>query len=154
MEVFMTIVLWVLQVLLAVALLAHGWLFLSPPPEIAVQMNESLPRWFQRFLGVAEVLTAIGLTLPGLTGILPWLVSWAAAGIMLVMVSTTILHLARRVPLRGDHADAARHGDVRGVHAASRRADPRPRHPDRRLRARFYEAVYRAMSLAWARIGG
>ena len=31
----MNIMLWVLQVLLAVAFFAHGWLFLSPPPEIA-----------------------------------------------------------------------------------------------------------------------
>ena len=29
----MNIVLWVLQVLLAVAFFAHGWLFLSPPPR-------------------------------------------------------------------------------------------------------------------------
>jgi hypothetical protein len=91
----MNIVLWVLQVLLAVAFFAHGWLFLSPPPEIAVQMNASLPRWFQLFLGVAEILAAVGLTLPGLTGILPWLVTWAAAGIMVVMVSATIWHLVR-----------------------------------------------------------
>jgi uncharacterized membrane protein YphA (DoxX/SURF4 family) len=58
----MNIVLWVLHVLLAVAFFAHGWLFLSPPPEIAEQMNASLPRWFQLFLGVAEVLAAVGLT--------------------------------------------------------------------------------------------
>ncbi len=47
----MNIVLWVLQVLLAVAFFAHGWLLLSPPPEIVEQMNASLPRWFQLFLG-------------------------------------------------------------------------------------------------------
>jgi uncharacterized membrane protein YphA (DoxX/SURF4 family) len=50
----MNIVLWVLQVLLAIAFFAHGWLFLSPPPHIAEQMNASLPRWFQLFLGVAK----------------------------------------------------------------------------------------------------
>ena len=98
----MNIVLWVLQVLLAVAFFAHGWLFLSPPPEIAVQMNASLPRWFQLFLGVAEVLAAVGLTLPGLTRILPSLVAWAAAGIVSVMVSATIFHL-----IRGENSSAA-----------------------------------------------
>ena len=92
----MNIALWVLQVLLAVAFFAHGWLFLSPPPEIAEQMNASLPRWFQLSLGVAEVLAAVGLILPGLTRILPWLVAWAAGGIMIVMVSATVYHLARR----------------------------------------------------------
>jgi hypothetical protein len=35
------IVLWILQVLLALAFLAHGWLFLAPPPEIAAKMNEA-----------------------------------------------------------------------------------------------------------------
>ena len=91
----MNIVLWVVQMLLAVAFLAHGWLFLSPPPEIAVQMNASLPRWFQLFLGVAEVLAAVGLTLPGLTRIQPWLVTWAAGGVMIVTASATAFHLVR-----------------------------------------------------------
>jgi hypothetical protein len=92
----MNILLWVLQVLLAVAFFAHGWLFLTPPPEIAEQMNASLPRWFQIFLGVAEVLAAVGLTLPGLTRILPWLVTWAAGGVMIVTLSATVFHLVRR----------------------------------------------------------
>jgi uncharacterized membrane protein YphA (DoxX/SURF4 family) len=91
----MNIMLWVVQVMLAVAFFAHGWLFLSPPPDIAAQMNASLPRWFQLFLGVAEVLAAIGLTLPRLTRIQPWLVTWAAAGIMIVTVSATAYHLVR-----------------------------------------------------------
>ena len=98
----MNIVLWVLQVVLAVAFFAHGWLFLAPPPAIAVQMDASLPRWFQLFLGIAEVLAAVGLTLPGLTRILPWLVTWAAGGIMIVMVSATLYHL-----VRGENSSAA-----------------------------------------------
>ena len=91
----MNIVLWVLQVLLAVAFFAHGLLFLAPPPEIAALMNASLPRWFQLFLGVAEVAAAAGLTLPALTGVARWLMAWAAGGIMIVMVSATVLHVAR-----------------------------------------------------------
>ena len=98
----MNIALWVVQVLLAVAFLAHGWLLLAPPPAIAEQMNASLPRWFQLFLGVAEVLAAVGLTLPGLTRILPELVTWAAVGIMVVMVSATGFHL-----MRGEISSAA-----------------------------------------------
>ena len=91
----MNILLWVLQVLLAAAFFAHGWLMLSPPPEIAQQMNASLPRWFQLFVGVAEVLAAVGITFPGLTRIMPWLVTWAAGGIMIVTVSATAFHLVR-----------------------------------------------------------
>jgi hypothetical protein len=87
--------LWILQVLLALVFLAHGVMFLVPPPDIAVQMNAFLPRWFQVFLGVAEVLAAVGLTLPGLTRILPGLVPAAAAGVMIVTGSATILHVWR-----------------------------------------------------------
>jgi len=58
-------------------------------------MNAALPRWFQLFLGVAELLAAVGLTLPGLTRIQPWLVSCAAAGVMVVMICATIFHLMR-----------------------------------------------------------
>jgi hypothetical protein len=91
----MNLVLWVLQVLLALAFLAHGGLLLFPPAAIVDQMNASLPRWFQLFLGVAEILAAVGLTLPGFTRIQPWLVSCAAAGVMIVMVCATIFHLMR-----------------------------------------------------------
>src|SRR5688500_8332811 len=98
----MNTLLWVLQVLLAVAFFAHGWLFLTPPPDIAEQMNASMPRWFQLFLGVAEVAAAVGLTLPALTRRLPWLVAWAAGGIMIVMVSATAFHL-----MRGEMSSAA-----------------------------------------------
>jgi len=98
----MNIVLWALQVLLALAFLAHGGLLLWPPQAVAEQMNASLPRWFQLFLGIAEVLAAVGLTLPGLTRIMPWLVTWAAGGIMIVMASATVFHL-----IRGEISSAA-----------------------------------------------
>ena|SRR5688572_9970133 len=88
-------VLWLLQWLLAAAFLAHGWLFLYPPASVVEQMNASLPRWFQLFLGIAEVAAAIGLILPGLTRIMPWLVTAAAGGIVIVMVSATVFHLMR-----------------------------------------------------------
>lgn len=91
----MNITLWVLQVLLAAAFFAHGLLLLTPPPEIAAQMNASLPRSFWVFLGVAEVLAAVGLTLPGLTRIVPWLVPCAAVGVMIVMIAATVYHVAR-----------------------------------------------------------
>jgi len=91
----MNILLWVLQVLLAVVFIAHGLLLLMPPPEIAAQMVMSLPRAFWVFLGVAEIAAAIGLTLPGLARVKPWLVAWAAGGIMIVMISATGYHIVR-----------------------------------------------------------
>jgi putative oxidoreductase len=86
---------WTLQILLALVFLAHGAMMLFPPAEIARQINAEMPRWFSLFIGVAELLAAVGLTLPAITGIQPWLVFWAAAGLMIVMVSATIFHLSR-----------------------------------------------------------
>jgi hypothetical protein len=91
----MNIVLWVLQVLLAAAFLAHGLLLLFPPLEMLEPMNETMSTPFRHFLGAAEVLAAVGLTLPGITRVQPWLVSAAAAGVMIVMVSATVLHIRR-----------------------------------------------------------
>ena len=88
-------VLWALQVLLALAFVVHGLMLLFPPASIAEQMNASMSREFQVFLGVAEVLAAVGLTLPGLTGIQPWWTQWAALGIMIVMISATVFHVMR-----------------------------------------------------------
>ena len=91
----MNITLWIVQALLALVFLAHGAMFLAPPPDVAVQMDAMLPRWFQVFLGAAEVAAAVGLTVPGLTRILPRLIPAAAVGVAIVMVSATILHLWR-----------------------------------------------------------
>ncbi|HEV3056693.1 MAG TPA: DoxX family protein [Vicinamibacterales bacterium] len=98
----MNVLLWVLQVLLALAFLGHGCLLLFPPAAVVEQMNASLPRWFQLFVGVAEVLAAVGFTLPGLTRIQPWLVPAAAAGVMIVMISATFFHT-----MRGELSSAA-----------------------------------------------
>jgi uncharacterized membrane protein YphA (DoxX/SURF4 family) len=91
----MNVVLWILQALLALVFLAHGLMFLMPPPEIAAQMNANLPRWFTLFLGVAEVAAGIGLVVPGVTRIKPVLVPAAALGIVLVLVAATIYHVMR-----------------------------------------------------------
>jgi uncharacterized membrane protein YphA (DoxX/SURF4 family) len=91
----MNIILWVLQILLALVFLAHGILLLKPPADVLVLMNQVMSTAFRIFLGVAEVLAAVGLTLPGITRIMPWLVPCAAAGVMIVMISATILHISR-----------------------------------------------------------
>jgi uncharacterized membrane protein YphA (DoxX/SURF4 family) len=91
----MNVTVWVLQVVLAVAFFAHGWLFLFPPADLVELMNSSIAPTFRIFIGVAEVLAGIGLTLPGMTRIMPWLVSCAAAGLMVVMVGATVFHVRR-----------------------------------------------------------
>lgn len=91
----MRALLWVLQLLLAVAFIAHGLMLLVPPESVVEQLNASLPRWFQLFLGVAEVAAGLGITLPGMTRIMPQLVPAAGGGIMFVMISATIYHVVR-----------------------------------------------------------
>jgi uncharacterized membrane protein YphA (DoxX/SURF4 family) len=91
----LNIALWALQVLLAAAYVAHGWMMVSPPAELLAMMNEQLGEGFRLFIGVAELLAAAGLILPGITRILPWLTALAAAGLMIVMSSATVLHVFR-----------------------------------------------------------
>lgn len=89
------ILLWVLQLLLAAAYFAHGWLLLSPPADLAAQIKSSIPTALRLFIGVTEVMAAAGLVLPGLTRIAPWLTPLAAAGLIPIMIGATVLHLSR-----------------------------------------------------------
>lgn len=91
----MNIALWILQVLLAVQFLWHGWIMLAPPAELVEIMNANMAPWFRIFVGAAESLGALGLILPGITRIMPWLTSLAAVGLMIVVGSATIFHLFR-----------------------------------------------------------
>lgn len=91
----LNIVLWILQVLLAAAYVAHGWMMVSPPAELLAMMNAQLGAGLRLFIGVAELLAAAGLILPGVTRILPWLTALVAAGLMIVMGSATVLHVLR-----------------------------------------------------------
>jgi len=91
----MTITLWVLQILLALAFAAHGWMFLAPPAGMVEQINAAISPGFRLFIGAAEVAAAVGLIVPGLLRIQPWLVPAAAAGLAIVMISATIFHLSR-----------------------------------------------------------
>src|SRR4029079_10297213 len=91
----MRIIVWVCQILLALAFLAHGLMMVFPPASIADQMNAAMPRWFQLFIGVAEVAAFIGLTLPPIARRYQWLQAWAAAGLMIVMISATAFHTYR-----------------------------------------------------------
>lgn len=95
MKRFITIVLWVLQALLAAQFLYHGMFFLFPPAAFVELLNAQFPAWFRIFLGVAEVAAAVGLILPAVTRILPGLVPLAAVGIMIVTASASVLHFSR-----------------------------------------------------------
>ena len=91
----MNIALWILQVLLAVQFAWHGWIFVAPPAEMVEAMNTFITPWFRIFIGAAELLAAAGLILPGATRIMLWLTPLAAAGLMIVTASASVLHLSR-----------------------------------------------------------
>ncbi len=93
----MTYALWIVQGLLALIFLFSGGTKLVLPLEV-LTAEFPLPGWFVRFLGVAEVLGAIGLILPGLLRIRPGLTPLAAAGLLIIMIGATVLTLAGVVP--------------------------------------------------------
>src|ERR671911_2298288 len=91
--------LWIAQGLLALVFLFAGGIKLILPLEVMTeQMPLPLPGEFLRFIGVAEVLGAIGLVLPGLLGIRPGLTPLAACGLVIIMIGATVLTLAGFVP--------------------------------------------------------
>jgi hypothetical protein len=89
----MTYALWIVQALLAlVFLFAGGMKLVLPIEELTAQLP--LPGLFVQFIGVAEVLGALGLILPGLLRIRPGLTPLAAAGLVLIMSGATVITLA------------------------------------------------------------
>ena len=88
----MTYTLWTVQGLLALLFLfAVGMKLILPLEALTKQMP--LPGLFVRFIGVAEVLGAIGLILPGLLRVRPALTPLAAAGLVIIMIGATVLTL-------------------------------------------------------------
>src|SRR3989449_2128768 len=87
------VLLWIVQGLLALIFLFAGGLKLVLPLD-AMAGPIALPGLFIRFLGVAEVLGAIGLILPGLLRIRPGLTPLAAAGLVIIMAGATLTTLA------------------------------------------------------------
>ncbi len=48
-----------------------------------------------KLIAILELLAAIGLIVPHLTGILPWLIPLAATGLVILMISTILFHIRR-----------------------------------------------------------
>jgi len=89
----MTYALWIVQALLALLFLFAGGTKLVLPLE-QLQGPVPLPGAFVRFIGVAEVLGALGLVLPGLLRIRPGLTPLAAAGLVIIMIGATVITAA------------------------------------------------------------
>jgi DoxX-like family len=85
--------LWIVQALLAaIFLFAGGIKLILPIEEMTKQIP--VPGLFLRFIAVCEVLGALGLILPGLSGVRPGLTPLAAAGLVIIMIGATVVTLA------------------------------------------------------------
>ncbi len=94
----MNIVLWVVQGLLAAVYLAAGGMKLVRSREQMVASGgfdwaKDISDGALKGIGAVEVLGALGLVLPGLTGIAPVLTPIAAVGLVIVQVIAARVHL-------------------------------------------------------------
>jgi len=110
------IALWIIQVVLALLFLFAGGTKLVLPMDTLTSMGSPnqihLPGLFIRFIGVCEVLGALGLILPGLLRIRRGLTPLAAAGLVIILIGATVLTFA------GDGLAAALSPFVFGLLAA------------------------------------
>jgi putative oxidoreductase len=86
----MNIALWIAQGLLAAMYLMAGSMKAFQPAKVREnpQMTWAKNRTdgFIRFVGISELLGALGLILPVITGVLPWLTVLAAVGLTLIQL--------------------------------------------------------------------
>ena len=91
----MNIILWIIQILLALLFLFAGGTKLVLSAETMASMASPnqvvLPMWFVRFIGVVEVLGALGLVLPGLLRRHQYLTPLAALGLTIIMIGAVVV---------------------------------------------------------------
>ena len=85
--------LWTVQTVLALLFLFAGGMKLVMPVEALAQQSP-LPGAFLQFIGVAEVLGALGLVLPGLFRVRTHLTPLAAVGLVIIMIGATVVTAA------------------------------------------------------------
>lgn len=94
----MNILLWIIQILLALLFLFAGGtklvLSIETLESMASPNQVRLPGLFLKFIGVCEVLGALGLVLPGLFRVRQGLTALAATGLAIIMVGAVILTIA------------------------------------------------------------
>lgn len=96
----MLIALWIVNGLLALAMLGGGFMKLVTPKATLAERGMA---WTEDFSGgtikviaALEVVGAFGLILPLLTGIAPILAPIAGAGLAIIMAGATVVHLRRK----------------------------------------------------------
>ena len=95
----MNLILWIVQIVLALTFLMSGFMKVSQPIEkLAKTMGfvNHFPAWSVRAIGAVEILGAIGLILPPLVKIAPVLTPLAAVGLALIMVGAIVEHATHK----------------------------------------------------------
>jgi uncharacterized membrane protein len=89
---------WMFSGVLAVVFLVTGIhkVFRYEQARKSFPWVKDVPRSIVRVIGIAEMLGALGLILPVLTGIYPWLTFYAACGLALLMFMAGLFHAQRR----------------------------------------------------------
>jgi len=90
--------LWVAQGLLAAMFIMAGMMKAFQPIEAmaeALPWVTSTPEALVRFIGISELLGGLGLILPAALRIKPFLTTWAALGLALVMILASLFHASR-----------------------------------------------------------
>jgi uncharacterized membrane protein YphA (DoxX/SURF4 family) len=92
--------LWIVQVLLGGTFLMAGTMkaFQYECAKASIFWVKDVPRGLVTFIGISELLGGLGLLLPSITGILPWLTLLAGAGLALIMILAIGFHASRREP--------------------------------------------------------
>ncbi len=97
----MNIALWIAQILLALAFAAAGIMKSTQPHEkLAANMGwvGDYSPGFVRFVGIVEIIGALGLILPAVTGIAPILTPIAASGLAIEQAGAIVVHARRKEP--------------------------------------------------------
>jgi len=99
----MSIALWIAAAVLALAMLGAGLLKVARSRDQIVAMGLTYAQHFPpaviTTIGVLEILAAIGLIVPAVTGIAPVLVPLAATGVAVLMAGGIVTHIRLRDPL-------------------------------------------------------
>jgi putative oxidoreductase len=93
------ILLWVVQILLACAFGMAGFMKATQPLDVlaanGIAWAPQVPLALVRFIGISEFLGAVGLILPALTKIKPFLTPLAALGLLTIMILAMGFHVSR-----------------------------------------------------------
>ena len=94
----MDIVLWIVSILVALVFVAAGVNHATrrDTPRPGMEWMLAVPTPLLTTIGILEILGGVGLILPRITGVAPWLTPLAASCLAVLMILAAVFHLRRR----------------------------------------------------------